>query len=184
VRFAFAETARPDARTVIARLGATGLAVRLLSGDREAPVSRMAAQLGIDDWRSGCLPTEKLAEIEALTRQGHRVLMVGDGLNDAPCLAAAHASMSPASAADLSQTTADLVFQGRALTPVLRALEMARRTRAVMRQNIALAIIYNILAMPVAASGAITPWLAAAAMSGSSLLVMANSLRLRGRTTP
>ncbi len=181
VHFAFAETARPDAPVVIALLRAMGLSIRLLSGDREGPVHRIAAQLGIDDWQSGCLPKVKLASIEALAQAGHKVLMVGDGLNDAPCLAAAHASMSPASAADLSQTTADLVFQGRALSPVLRAIAVARSTRAVMRQNIALAVVYNILAMPVAASGLVTPWLAAAAMSGSSLLVMANSLRLRGQ---
>jgi len=180
VRFAFAETLRCDAVPVVRALAAKGLAIRLLSGDREAPVGRTAARLGIARWSSGLRPAEKLAEIEALAHDGNRVLMVGDGLNDAPCLAAAHVSMSPSTAADLSQITADLVFQGHRLAPVLRAVTLARQARTVMRQNIALAIAYNMLALPVAAAGLVTPWLAAAAMSLSSLLVISNSLRLRG----
>ena len=108
--------------------------------------------------------------------------MVGDGLNDGPALAAALVSASPATAADVSQTVADLVFQGEALAPVAEAVALARRARAVMRQNLALALGYNALAVPLAVAGLITPWLAAAAMSASSLLVMGNSLRLhRGR---
>jgi Cu2+-exporting ATPase len=121
----------------------------------------------------------KAERVEALTRQGRSVLMVGDGLNDGPCLAAASVSMSPASAADISQNVADLVFQGDRLAPVALAIRVARRAGRVMRQNLALAIGYNALALPLAAMGYVTPWLAAAAMSSSSLLVMANSLRLR-----
>jgi Cu2+-exporting ATPase len=106
--------------------------------------------------------------------------MVGDGLNDGPCLAAASVSMSPASAADISQTVADVVFQGSRLAPVATVIATARRARAAMRQNLALSICYNLLLVPLAMAGYVTPWLAAAAMSSSSLLVMANSLRLRG----
>ncbi len=180
VCFAFAEVFRADAAETIARLKGMGLAIRLISGDREAPVRRAAATLGITQWQAACSPPEKVAAVENLVRQGHRVLMVGDGLNDAPCLSAASVSISPASAADISQTVADLVFQGSRLAPVADAISAARRARRVMQQNLALSIGYNALALPVAACGYVTPWLAAAAMSSSSLLVMANSLRLRG----
>lgn len=179
VRFAFAETLRPDAARTIALLSDMGLEVVLLSGDREEPVRSAAAALSIARWTSLCRPAAKMAEIEALMAAGRRVLMVGDGLNDGPCLAAATVSMSPSSAAEISQKMADLVFQGRNLAPVATAIAVARRTQAVMRQNIALAIGYNVLVVPMAMAGLVTPWLAAAAMSLSSLLVMANSLRLR-----
>ena len=106
--------------------------------------------------------------------------MVGDGLNDSPSLAAANVSASPASAADISQTVADVVFQGSRLAPVAAVIETARRARTVMRQNLALSIGYNVLMVPLAVAGLVTPWLAAAAMSSSSLLVMANSFRLHG----
>ena len=105
--------------------------------------------------------------------------MVGDGLNDGPCLAAAHVSVSPSTAADISQTVADVVFQGAKLAPVATVLRVARRARAVMRQNLALSFGYNAVTLPVAMAGMVTPWLAAIAMSSSSLLVMANSFRVR-----
>jgi P-type Cu2+ transporter len=179
VRFAFAETMRPDAAQTVAALKRQGMTVILASGDRDLPVSRAAAALGIEEWHARCCPAEKMALVEQLRAQGRRVLMVGDGLNDGPCLAAADVSMSPASAADISQNVADLVFQGRNLAPVAAALTLARRTERAMRQNLGLALAYNLLAAPAAMAGCVTPWLAAAAMSSSSLLVMANSLRLR-----
>ena len=179
-RFAFDETPRRDAAETVRRLRAMGLTVKLLSGDWHAQVARIAASVGIEDWRSGCSPVEKVAAIEALRAGRHHVLMVGDGLNDSPALAAADVSASPASAADVSQTVADLVFQGADLAPVAIALSLARRARRVMRQNLALSIGYNVVMAPLAMAGCITPWLAAAAMSSSSLLVMANSLRLHG----
>ncbi len=179
VRFAFAERPRPDAATTIAELRALGLSVQLISGDNQNAVGSVASIVGISDWHAGCSPVQKAAMIEALARQGHRVLMVGDGLNDSPSLAAAYVSASPASAADISQTVADVVFQGVNLSPIAVTIEAARRARAVMRANLIMAIGYNVLMVPLAVAGWVTPWLAAAAMSTSSLLVMANSFRAR-----
>ena len=181
VRFAFDERLRVDAHDVVARLQRSGVAVRLVSGDRAESVARAAESLGIRDWQAGCSPVDKVATIEQLTA-GHSVLMVGDGLNDSPSLAAATVSASPSSAADISQTVADVVFQGRRLFPIVAVIAIARRAKSVMRQNLALAIGYNALMVPLAMAGWITPWLAAAAMSSSSLLVMANSFRV-GRGT-
>jgi Cu2+-exporting ATPase len=182
VRFGFAERLRADAVETIGRLRTMGLALKLVSGDRPAQVERIATALGIEDWRAGCSPLDKVGLIEGWRSDGRRVLMVGDGLNDSPALAAASVSASPSTAADVSQTVADLVFQGARLGPVAVAMEAARRSRSVMRQNLMLSIGYNVLMVPLAVCGWVTPWLAAAAMSSSSLLVMANSLRLHGRT--
>ncbi|MCP3381397.1 cation-translocating P-type ATPase [Bradyrhizobium sp. CCGUVB4N] len=173
---------RPDAQAVIAALKDRHIGIEILSGDREPAVIAAAHALGIAEWRAGVTPADKIARIEELKRRGARVLMVGDGMNDAPSLAAAHVSMSPISAAHLSQATADLVFLGRPLAPVVAAIDSARNALHLMRQNLWLAIGYNVLAVPVAISGVVTPLIAAAAMSGSSILVMLNSLRARSRT--
>lgn len=182
VRFDFSERLRPDSAATIAALRAMGLAVELLSGDRDAPVSRAAAEAGIPTWHAAHSPIDKVAAIEALRDQGRRVLMVGDGLNDGPCLAAAHVSISPSTAAEISQNAADVVFQGASLAPVADTIRTARRMRRLCQENIALSLAYNLVMVPVAVAGFVTPWLAALAMSTSSLLVMANSFRLR-RTT-
>ena len=176
VRFRFAERPRPDATETIARLRAMGLRVRLLSGDHVVSVARIAAEVGIDDWRAECSPVDK---VTLLRRMGGRVLMVGDGLNDGPCLAEAHVSASPATAADISQTLADAVFQGAGLGAIAELVVTARRARRLMRGNIGLSLVYNSLMVPLAIAGLVTPWLAAAAMSGSSLLVIGNSFRAR-----
>ncbi|WP_445220703.1 cation-translocating P-type ATPase [Bradyrhizobium sp. Pa8] len=168
---------RPDAQAVIAALKARNIGIEILSGDREPAVIAAAHALGIAEWRAGVTPADKIARIEELKQRGAKVLMVGDGMNDAPSLAAAHVSMSPISAAHLSQATADLVFLGRPLAPSVAAIDSARKALHLMRQNLWLAIGYNVLAVPVAISGVVTPLIAAAAMSGSSILVMLNSLR-------
>ncbi|WP_245326986.1 HAD-IC family P-type ATPase, partial [Bradyrhizobium sacchari] len=170
---------RPDAQAVIAALKARNIGIEILSGDREPAVKAAAHALAIPEWRAGVMPADKIARIEELKRRGTKVLMVGDGMNDAPSLAAAHVSMSPISAAHLSQATADLVFLGRPLAPVTAAIDASRKALHLMRQNLWLAIGYNVLAVPVAISGVVTPLIAAAAMSGSSILVMLNSLRAR-----
>jgi Cu2+-exporting ATPase len=172
---------RPDARDIVARLRQRGLKLLILSGDSPAAVAPIASELGIADWHAGLKPADKIAAIEALKAQGRRVLMVGDGLNDAPALAAAHVSISPISAADITQAQADATFLGERLQPVQDAVTIARQARALMRQNLWLAVVYNAIAVPVAILGFVTPLVAAAAMSGSSVLVTLNALRVRCR---
>jgi Cu2+-exporting ATPase len=178
VRFAFADRLRPDASATIAALRRSGLAVEVLSGDRQAAVAEAASAAGITEWRSGVTPAEKAQRLAELAAQGKRVLMVGDGLNDAPALAAAHASISPTTAAEATQSAADAVFQGDALGPVAEILDGARRADRLVRQNLALALLYNLSAVPLAILGSVTPLIAAVAMSSSSLLVIGNALRL------
>jgi len=138
--------------------------------------------LGIDDWRGGCTPSDKCARLEELAASGHKVLMIGDGLNDAPALASAHVSMSPSSAVDISQTAADVVFQGDRLAPVAEALAVAKKAGTLVRQNFVLALGYNLFTIPMAVVGLVTPLIAAISMSTSSVIVITNALRLsRGR---
>jgi len=178
-RIRFVDPLRPQAAETIAELQQLGLKSQILSGDAAAPVAMVAAELGIPG--EGSLdPAAKLARIKAMSASGQRVLMVGDGLNDGPALAAGHVSMAPASAADASQNAADAVFLGSSLAPVAIAIRAARATQAVVRQNFALAIGYNIIAVPLAMAGLVTPLIAALAMSGSSIIVVANALRLKG----
>lgn len=178
VRLVFADTLRADAPAVVAELQRQGLRVELLSGDRAPVVTAVAESLGIATRHAGVTPDAKLDHLRRLEDGGARVLMVGDGLNDAPALAAASVSISPASAADISQTAADIVFQGDRLQPVLDALDVARRADRRVRQNLALAFGYNIITVPIALAGLVTPLIAAVAMSGSSIIVVLNALRL------
>jgi P-type Cu2+ transporter len=177
--FSVRQGLRPDARAIISALKQRDIAIEILSGDREPAVRAAARVLDIAEWRAGATPADKIARIEELKRRGCKVLMVGDGMNDAPSLAAAHVSMSPISAAHLSQATADLVFLGKPLAPVVAAIDFSRKALHLMRQNLWLAVGYNVLAVPIAISGVVTPLIAAAAMSGSSILVMLNALRAR-----
>lgn len=172
---------RPDAIATVKALRAFGIECRILSGDRPEAVAPIAAALGIREWKGGAKPADKIAAIEALKEKGRSVLMVGDGLNDAPALAAADVSISPITAADLTQAHADAVFLGDKLSPVLDALDIARRAHRLMRQNLMIALAYNLVAVPLAFMGYVTPLIAALAMSGSSSLVTLNALRARGR---
>jgi Cu2+-exporting ATPase len=175
------QTLRPDAVETVAALRARGLDLAILSGDRAEAVAPIATRLGILDWRGSLKPAEKIDAIEVLKAKGRRVLMVGDGLNDAPALAAAHVSLSPISAADITQAHADAVFLGERLSPVFDSIMIAHRARRLMQQNLWLAVLYNAVAVPVAILGLATPLIAAAAMSGSSILVTLNALRVRAR---
>ena len=179
LRIPIRQSLRPDAVAVTQALAARGLDLIILSGDRPEAVGPVASRLGIRQWRASLTPAEKIEAIERLKSQGRRVLMVGDGLNDAPALAAAHVSLSPITAAHLTQAQADAVFLGDRLAPVLRAVAVARRARSLMKQNLALTVIYNALAVPIAIAGLVTPLIAAVAMSGSSILVTLNALRAR-----
>lgn len=174
----FDDPLRPDTATTIAKLARLGLPAQILSGDRADAVAPVARMLGLPD-RADMTPQAKLAAIEAMATARARVLMVGDGLNDGPALAAGHVSMAPASASDASQNAADAVFLGDSLAPVAKAVEVARATQRIVQQNFALAIGYNVIAVPLAIAGIVTPLIAALAMSGSSIIVVGNALRLR-----
>jgi Cu2+-exporting ATPase len=178
VRFAFADRLRPGAEAVIRSLQHQGLTVELLSGDRTSAVSAIAEAAGLALWHAEVGPAGKAEHLAALARAGRHVLMVGDGLNDAPALAAAHASLSPATASEATQNAADAVFQGESLDAVSDMLAVARHAERIMRQNLAVALLYNLAAVPLAIGGVVTPLIAAVAMSSSSLLVIGNALRL------
>ena len=177
----FTDPLRPDAADALSILRDLDIEASILSGDRDAPVEAMAQTLGLKA-RAKASPQDKLAALEASRSAGRKPLMVGDGLNDGPALAAAHASIAPGTASDASQQAADAVFIGEKLMPVALAVRVARRTMEIVRQNFALAVGYNVLAVPLALLGHVTPLIAAIAMSLSSLIVVANSLRLARST--
>lgn len=175
----FSDQLRPDALEAIAALRQEGIEPSILSGDRieaVAPVARALGMTALGDLS----PQDKLNVIARQRDSGHKVLMIGDGLNDGPALAAGHASMAPGSASDAGKNAADCIFLGDRLMPIVQAVRMARRTQAIVRQNFALAITYNTIAVPLAFLGYVTPLVAAIAMSGSSVIVVGNALRLKG----
>jgi Cu2+-exporting ATPase len=177
----FDDALRPDAKAVIAELRRAGFAVELLSGDRLSAVKVAAEASGIEHYRARATPADKIARLDELKAAGRKVLMVGDGLNDAPALAAGHASLSPATAADISQTAADGIFQGDRLAPVVEALKVSRGSHRMALQNFWIAIGYNLVFVPLAMIGAVTPLIAAVAMSASSIAVTANAVRLSNK---
>jgi Cu2+-exporting ATPase len=182
-RFVFEDSPRPDACRTVAAFAERGMDVILLSGDRPGPVAALARRVGIADARAEQSPEAKFAALRALAAAGRKVLMVGDGINDAPSLAAAEVSVSPGSAATLTQNAADVVLQGRGLWGAFALWHTARQAARAIRVNFALSIAYNFVAVPLAMAGVMTPLIAALFMSASSITVMLNAMRL-GRTLP
>jgi Cu2+-exporting ATPase len=177
-RFTISDRLREHSAETVFRLAALGMTAGLVSGDSRAAVKLAAAELGIDDYQAECSPADKLEIIRRLQEQGEAVVMVGDGINDAPVLAGADTSIALAHGAELAQTSADVLLVGESLLPVATAVEVARGTLRIVRQNLAWAIVYNGLALPLAALGFVPPWAAAIGMSASSLIVVLNALRI------
>jgi Cu2+-exporting ATPase len=179
VAYRIRQALREDACETVASLKASGLRVIVLSGDRRSAVAAVAGVLSVSEWEAELTPGDKIARIEALRAEGRRVLMVGDGVNDAPALAAADVSLSPVTAAHISQAAADALFMGTRLSPVLASLRIGKRAKRLMVQNLWFSALYNLAAVPLAAAGFLTPLIAALAMSGSSVVVTLNALRAR-----
>ncbi|MFV0279926.1 MAG: heavy metal translocating P-type ATPase [Rhodoblastus sp.] len=175
--FHIRQTLRADAVEIVAALKRRGYGIEIVSGDSPAATRAAGDALGVSECMGGAKPADKVARLEALKALGRKPAMVGDGFNDAPALAAAHVSLSPVTAADVAQASADAVFLGEKLAPVARALQISRLARKLMRENLWIAVVYNAIAVPLAISGHVTPLIAALAMSGSSLIVTLNALR-------
>jgi Cu2+-exporting ATPase len=175
----FTDRLRPGAAEAVVALQKSGRQVILMSGDSTGAVEDLAGRLGIAQWLAEALPGDKAARIKALQDQGKRVLMVGDGLNDTAALAAAHASISPASALDAARVASDIVLLGTDLSPIAEAIHTAEMATRRIRQNFMLAKMYNLIAVPLAVAGLCSPLIAALAMSSSSIIVSLNALRLR-----
>ena len=185
VIFQFEDQLRPDAAETVAKLVTMGLEVHLLSGDRAAAVNRVANALDIKRAVSRASPQVKLAYVDALSKAGRKVLMVGDGINDAPALAAGYTSMAPATASDIGRTAAETVFMTESASAVSEAIVVSRRTQRIAKENFVLAVGYNVFAVPLAMAGLVSPLVAAIAMSTSSIIVIANALRVGlGKTAP
>jgi Cu2+-exporting ATPase len=177
--FTFADRLRPGADLAVAAIKAQGKAIKLISGDAPGAVRDLADRLGIDDWTAGALPAEKAQTVAQLAAQGHRVLMVGDGLNDTAALASAHVSISPASALDAARVASDIVLLGQDMAPIADALRIAGQSTKRIQENFAISALYNVVAVPLALVGLATPLAAALAMSLSSITVSLNALRLK-----
>jgi Cu2+-exporting ATPase len=177
--FAFTDRPRPGAAEAVAALRAAGMKIELLSGDTEAPVRDLAGRLGIATWQAGVLPAEKAARVAALSAEGRKVLMVGDGLNDTAALAAAHVSISPATALDAARVASDIVLLGQDMAPIADAVRIGRQSARRMVENFLISGGYNVVAVPLALVGLATPLAAALAMSLSSITVSLNAMRLK-----
>jgi P-type Cu2+ transporter len=176
--FAVADKIRESAQAAIAELQNMGIAVELLSGDKSAAVKNIAQQLNISETISGATPEDKLARLNIAQLSGDNVLMIGDGINDVPVLAGADVSVAMACASDLAQTRADSVLLNNQLTLLPAAIKIAQRTRSIIKQNLIFSLTYNVIALPLAATGHVAPWAAAIGMTMSSLIVVMNALRL------
>lgn len=179
VAIRFTDALRPGAQEAVSALQDAGMDVTLISGDTVAAVRDLAERLGIQSWVAEALPDEKAARVSQLTEAGHKVLMVGDGLNDTAALAGAHVSISPASALDAARVASDIVLLGKDLSPISEACGVAKRATKRIRENFQIATLYNVIAVPLAIAGLATPLIAALAMSTSSITVSLNALRLR-----
>jgi Cu2+-exporting ATPase len=173
-----ADSIRPEAEYTIKELSRLGLSLELLSGDNEIEVSSVAKEIGLKNYRSSMSPDDKLKYVQALQAEGKKVLMIGDGINDVPVLSGADVSMAMSGATDLAQTRADSILLDNNLTVLLKAFSCAELTTKIIKQNLSWAVSYNILALPLAAMAFIPPYAAAAGMSLSSLIVVANALRI------
>jgi Cu2+-exporting ATPase len=176
--FGLQEDVRADAAQTVQLLKAAGLRVYLLSGDAPEAAKRVGERLGIDSYRGQCTPQDKLDLLVQYQREGHKVAVVGDGLNDGPVLAGAHVSFAFGQAVPLAQAQADFLVMGSRLVDVVWAMQMSRLTLRVVRQNLWWAAIYNLVCVPLAVVGLLPAWLAGLGMAGSSLLVVLNALRL------
>ncbi len=177
--FRFTDALRPGAAPLVARLKEMGFDIHLVTGDSPKATEQVARELGIDNVIAGAIPEDKIAAVDKLAAQGRKVLMIGDGLNDTAALARAHVSISPASALDVARVAADIIILGQDFAVISEAVETARSARSRIKENFALAAIYNMIAVPIALAGLATPLLAALAMSASSITVTLNSWRLR-----
>ena len=177
--FLFTDALRPGAAEAVQALKEAGKDVLLISGDTTGAVEDLARRLGITKWVAEALPADKSARVQMLSDQGKKVLMVGDGLNDTAALAAAHVSVSPASALDAARVASDIVLLGQDLEPIAEACGLAQKATRRIRENFRIATLYNVIAVPLAVAGLATPLIAALAMSTSSITVSLNALRLR-----
>jgi Cu2+-exporting ATPase len=176
--FALGDAPRLQAHQLIDELKGLGVRIHLYSGDRDENVQSMARELGIDDARGGMLPQDKLDAVKALQKAGAIVAMTGDGVNDAPVLAQAQVSIAVDQGAEAAQAAADMVLLSSEIGRLADGVKLARKTQGVIRQNLAWSVLYNFFAIPAAALGYVTPWMAGIGMSLSSLLVVLNAMRL------
>ena len=176
--FRLADTARPGSRQAVRDLQELGVASRILSGDQPETVAALAGDTGIGQFRAAAAPEDKLAHLHGLQQEGRIVLMVGDGVNDAPVLAAANISIAMGGGVDVAHAAGDMVLLGNRIEHIPPAVSVARFTRRIIRENLLWALVYNVCAIPLAVCGYVTPWLASLGMAASSLLVVLNALRI------
>jgi Cu2+-exporting ATPase len=176
--FSLGDTPRLQAHQLIVDLKALGVRIHLYSGDRVENVQLLARELGIDDAQGGMLPQDKLSAVRALQQSGAVVAMTGDGVNDAPVLAQAQVSIAIDQGAEAAQAAADMVLLSSEIGRLADGVRLARKAQSVIRQNLAWSVVYNAIAIPAAALGYVTPWMAGIGMSLSSLLVVLNAMRL------
>lgn len=179
--FRLSDQLRPDTKTMLQALQAMGITFELLSGDQEGSVESIANELGITHYTASATPERKLEKLRELQQQGKQIIMVGDGVNDVPVLAGAQVSIAMGDATDLAKTSADTLLLSSHLIKIPQAIQKARMTNRIIKQNLMLSLVYNLIALPAASMGLVPPWLAAVGMTSSSLLVVLNALRLRDK---